>query len=346
MTTERCDVRSGAWPIIDIREKYNRGERQGMNEHITGVLILLVDLFKAQISLTKNKTLQYKIRAIENAVEALASCPDDIKSGRQAQALEGIGKGIGGRIDEILETGTLVELTSIDTNYVTCVKELTKIHGIGPAKARVLIVDHNIRSVLDLMRCAPCLNLTHQQVIGLKYADDLKERIPRDEMEEVKRALAAALPTADFELCGSYRREKQTSGDIDVLFNGSRSPCLPDIVASLFKQGLMIDSLMSESHETKYMGIFRLTPSGRARRIDIMWSTAEEMPAARLHLTGSGELNRMMRTVALQRGYTLTSEGVYPLKNGAKGAPLPVKCEEDIFNVLGIKYLTPSERSL
>ncbi len=66
-----------------------------------------------------------------------------------------------------------------------------------------------------------------------------------------------------------------------------------------------------------------------------------------LYFTGSDFFNTQMRIIALERGFTLSEYSICPLgETGVKGDPIPVNSEEDVFEVLGMKYKTPEERNL
>ena len=62
--------------------------------------------------------------------------------------------------------------------------------------------------------------LTHHQLVGIKYFDQIEKRIPRAEIQEIERFLKeiASRMSPDFiiTICGSYRRGKDSSGDVDV----------------------------------------------------------------------------------------------------------------------------------
>jgi DNA polymerase/3'-5' exonuclease PolX len=92
---------------------------------------------------------------------------------------------------------------------------------------------------------------------------------------------------------------------------------------------------------TKYMGICRLNEKCNARRIDLMIIAAESWPYATLYFTGSKQLNVIMRSRALQLGYTMNE---YRMEGPQKN--YPAKTEQDIFRALGMGYLEPHQRSI
>merc|ERR1719431_860628 len=99
--------------------------------------------------------------------------------------LPGVGAKIALKIDEIIETGKLEKLDKIrkDDSSVA-INLLTRVAGIGPAKARELY-DAGIATIEDLENNAD--KLTSGQKIGLKYFEEFEKRIPRHEIKEIEK---------------------------------------------------------------------------------------------------------------------------------------------------------------
>lgn len=95
------------------------------------------------------------------------------------------------------------------------------------------------------------------------------------------------------------------------------------------------------------MGVYKLDSSSCARRIDITLYPVASFSTGLLYFTGSGEFNRQMRGIALDKGYKLNEYGLYPFGiTGVEGSSVPIRSEKDVFDVLGIPYRKPSERSI
>ena len=126
-----------------------------------------------------------------------------------------------------------------------------------------------------------------------------------------------------YEICGSYRRKKDFSGDIDVLFahadikvkddlESSSVNYLEKVVDKLREDGYIIDSL-DQNIGKYYKGVLRVKKDsngdrGAARRIDIMIIPLWSFPTAILHATGSGDFNQDIRIHAHEtRIYSLTT---------------------------------------
>ena len=274
--------------------------------------------------------------------------------------LPNVGAGTMKRLFEILETGTLEEITNMtqksEDTKTKIMKELMMVPGIGPAKAGQLVNDHNITSLTDLKeKSNKELIILPKNVAGaLEYAIDLQERIPRAEVELIYQFVEDCAKRMKLKVkmitCGSYRREKPDSGDVDILIyhndNSYPEDTLTKLVSKLKSENFLIGTL-SEGN-TKYMGICRLLDDLPARRIDIVYLTKKSLPAALMYFTGSGTFNIQFRKAALSKNLTLNEKGLYKIdspKNKKVLGQVEVNSEKDIFDAVGIKYLEPKDRT-
>lgn len=176
------------------------------------------------------------------AARTLAAHPTRITSGEEARKLQGIGVKIAKKIDEFLQTGKLKKLENIHEDKTASILNLlTRVTGIGPAKAKIL-VEAGVKSIEDLDKRKAELGLTHHQLIGLKYVlcwlfhafyvvyrecvpfclkltlnqsffsryfEDFEKKIPRDEIVEIEKFITEKVHKLDPEflvtICGSYR---------------------------------------------------------------------------------------------------------------------------------------------
>lgn len=103
---------------------------------------------------------------------------------------------------------------------------------------------------------------------------------------------------------------------------------------------------------SKWYGASMLKDVGIWRRIDFLIVPYEELGAAMLYFTGSNLFNRTMRYLAQLKGYSLNQHGLYKnvirvkRKKTTDGQLVESQSERRIFEILGIPYREPSERSL
>ena len=112
---------------------------------------------------------------------------------------------------------------------------------------------------------------------------------------------------------GSYRREKETSGDIDFLIVSKKNDdCIKKILKAIKDKIKVLKTLSNGEH--KFMGIVRFREGGTARRLDIFWEPLECLPFAQLHHTGSGEFNVKLRKLANEKVTGLARKRIVRLK--------------------------------
>lgn len=295
----------------------------------------------------------YKYNAYRKAASSLASHPVRVQSGKEASKLDGIGKKIADKLDEFIQTGELQKLKKIRNDDASkAINALTRVSGIGPAKAKELM-EEGITTIEELRKHEEKLN--HHQNIGLRYLEDFEEKIPREEIERIESTIRSEIGSLDSQfnitICGSYRRGKKESGDIDTLishhtFTSSdrkSSKLLESVVNKLKECGLIVETI--SMGDVKFMGACKLEK--KTRRLDIRLTPFDQYYCAVLYFTGSDLFNKEMRAHALNNGYTLNEYCIRRIgSTGTPGEPLPVSCEEDIFDYIDYPYKKPDERNL
>ena len=357
--------------FIDLKLKAPINHDDNINFQIIDVLTRLVkqmtDENKSIIDKSEKTKNSFRIKSIWKAIGIIKDHNVLITSGDDAKQLKGIGQGIADRIDTILTTGTLPELADTEepvNEETKAVNDLISVNGIGDKTALRFYRDYDIKSVADLIdKWQKGLfkiekhKLTHHIEIGLKYYDDFKIRIPREEIDAfypiVQKYFHEIDPNIIFEIAGSYRRKKATSGDIDILFTHKNLKTKDDIKNSkynyltlftdkLLSEGLITDH-MDHDFETYYKGVILLRDI--PRRIDVMIIPYNTYAAALLHATGSGPFNQRLRVRAMTLGYHLSQHGLYKIVDGQKSVnPIPTKTEKEIFDILKVKMLAPEDR--
>lgn len=286
----------------------------------------------------KPPNFSFKVNSFKKTINLIKEIDYEINSAEQLKNIKGIGKGTIDRINEILKNGNLQENKSVEKKQknISDFNKLQTITGIGPVKAKQLI-DKKI-SFNDLIQkpSDSMLNeLTHHQLIGVKYYHDLLKRIDSKIIYDIEQYLKKF--DFKFNICGSYRRKKENSGDIDILILEEKKT-LKDIVKILTEDKFIIDNLTDDG-KTKYMGICK-TPKSHAMRIDIRLIPKQSYPFALLYFTGSKKTNTYMRNIAIKAGYKLSEYGLFDKKNTL----IPLESESAIFEFLHIPYLSPEKR--
>lgn len=286
-----------------------------------------------------NPNNKFKIISFRKAINIISSLDFKIESSEQLKDIKGIGDGIKKRIDEIVSSGLLKEI-KVNKTTINELNKLKEITGIGPSKATKLL-EKNI--TFDKLMNNPSgkilEELTHHQQLGIKYYYDLKKKILRSVIIEVEVFLRKF--GFDFTICGSYRRGKDKSGDIDVLIKANKkTPSLSDIINTLAKTKFLVEHLTTLG-STKYMGICKLPSSPQFMRIDIRLIPPESYVYAILYFTGSKKNNTYMRNQAIKLGYKLNEYGLY---NNSNNKSISLNTEEQVYEFLKLPYIVPTKR--
>jgi DNA ligase-1 len=259
------------------------------------------------------------------------------------KSVKGIGKSLTNVIMNIVNTGTCDVYEKIK-DVKDAKSDFLEISGVGPKKAGEL-VKLGFTSI-NSIRKAPNLNelLNDKQLIGLKYYEDILERIPQAEIDIHNTYLQGILkkldPKAEMTIAGSYRRRSKDSGDIDVLLKGTPK-LYKEFIKVLQNDGYLYETLALGTK--KYNGMSKLPNHMTFRRIDIMVTKPEEYPFAILYFTGSKDFNTLMRQHALDRGLSMNE---YSLKHVSDKSVVDhiFTSEKDIFEYLDYPYVEPWKR--
>ena len=308
-----------------------------------------------------------RLKQMKSIVSIILSLGIEITSEDDLKGIPGIGKGTINRIKEILQTGELSELHDkydpAKQAKIDSIQKLLSIIGVGDNLARRLVIEKGITNVDELKDAVDkgIIKVNYQVKLGLKYYHSLQKNIPRSEIKLIEKYLIEKAKEIDANLhvliCGSYRRGLLISGDIDVMIfhpdvkyvrhiykpneYGLKS-YLELFVELLTNDGFLLDNLYASV--MKYMGFCRYKNTYPIRRIDIRFMPYNTLPAALLYFTGPYQLNIEMRIQAKKRNMLLNEYGLFITDSQGNQIPVPVHSERDIFEELGMKYLTPEER--
>lgn len=327
-----------------------------MNNHIIDQFKKLIENYKYVLSSLEDEkeitAAKFRIRQTLKIIDILKQFHEKIVSVDQIKGLPGIGIGTINRVEEILTNGKLAEIKNVKT---TPVDELSSVMGIGLEKAKKIIREHGIKSIKELKVAVKDkkIVLPHDILIGLKYHNLLKRNIPRSEMNTYNYIFQGIAKKFKLEahVCGSYRRGKSSSGDIDVLLlhphiikKRELIDCPVNYITLFIKalKKIIIENITSTEVIFDYMGICKIDDKPH-RRIDIKMLPYESKYSGLLYFTGPDKLNTFMRERAKKMGYLLNQYGLFDRETKKMKH---VKSEKDIFKLLGMDYMTPEQREI
>lgn len=316
---------------------------------------ILENLNKLKISYYSQENKKWQLRALTNAINNIEKYDKDIISGEDLKKnIKGIGEKISKHIDEIIEHGYILDLKDKKVEQDSY-NEFMNIIGVGNAKAKEWI-SKGIKNLDQLKNEINNgnISITNNINLGLKYYEDLKERIPRDEIINLKKIIDNILKEINsdliFEICGSFRRNESNSGDIDFLithknYNSDKVDFkkynfLKNILTELKEKKIIVDE-MTKNSTKKFLGMCKIPGYNKVRRIDILFIDYKSYYSSLLYFTGNKYFNLYIRNKCLENNYSLNEYYLTNLENNEK---LYLKNEKELFELLKINYLKPEER--
>lgn len=285
---------------------------------------------------------EFRYKTYDNAAQQLRNHSHPIASGAQAQKIRGIGKSVATDIDQYLKTGKIKRLEDLRRKYPDRDKTIdlfNQVYGIG-IKTALKLYEKGYRSIEDL--AAHYTEFTPAQQWGIFYFYQIKERIPRSEMNIINERIHTILDPLNlqWEMAGSYRRQEPTSGDVDIFVRETPQVDMNHLIDILTRSGFLFGQLAMGPQ--KFMGLLRLSDQHNARRIDILIIPPHEWWYTLLYFTGSARFNVLMRQRAIELGLKLNEKEMTRIDDPS--VSYPAHSEQDIFTYLGVRYIEPIDR--
>lgn len=311
------------------------------NNEIAGIFNRMADLLEIQ------GANQFRVRAYRNAARAIGGLPrnaaDMIEKNMDLSQIPGIGKDLAAKISTIVNTGTHPLLEDLEKEVPPELSRLMKIQGVGPKKIKVIYKDLGITSAEELRKAAQEHRIRSLPGFGEKTERNIIEEIDRIKEGEKRFKLITAEQVVEplinylkkvegmekLTVAGSYRRRKETVGDLDIL--------------AICKDGTRV----MESF-VNYDGVEKIISHGGTRssvvmrsgiQIDLRVLPEESYGAALHYFTGSKEHNIAVRTIGVKRNLKISEYGVFKDDKRIAG-----KTEEEVFRQVGLPYIEPELR--
>jgi DNA polymerase (family 10) len=308
----------------------------------------IADLFEQLADLLDiEEANPFRVRAYRNAARMLRDHPRSmaelVAAGEELSALPSIGKDLAGKIRTIVETGRLPLLDETAKRTPRVLSELLKIEGIGPKRVKALYRSLDIRSTEDLRRAAEAGRIRRLPGFGPKTEQAIRAGIDRlggrsarlklSTAESIAKPLSSYLQRCPgvkaVTVAGSYRRRKETVGDLDVLVAAARGARVMD-------------------HWAAYEEIAEIVSQGETRstarlrdgvQVDLRVVPQVSYGAALHYFTGSKAHNIAVRRIAARKGYKVNEYGVLRGDERIAG-----KTEAEVFASIGLPYIPPELR--
>ena len=323
-----------------------------------------IEILQKMASYYENTGDHWRLYSYRRAIASLRSHPKKVTTKAEARALPCIGDSLAEKIEEIRFTNRLQKLENIsDAPTDKAIELFMGVYGAGYKQASTWVAQGH-RTLEDLSNFS---KLTKNQRVGVERYKDFNSRIPREEVDDhakfVRGHMAHISPALSLTIGGSYRRGKQTCGDIDFLITGKnlfpetlRNLVLRDLVGRLtaFSYIQCSLSVSSSSDGRIWHGAASLPQHFPRiwRRVDFLVVPEEEWGAALIYFTGDDIFNRSVRLLASRMGYRLNQQGLFKdVMRGpqrvkvTEGTLVEARSEKKIFEVLGVPWRAPEDRN-
>ena len=295
---------------------------------------------------------QFRVRAYRNAARTIRDFPEPMAAiaedaDRSLTEIDGIGDDLAQKITTLIATGELAQMNELRQQVPPTVLEIMRIPGIGPKKTAALNKELAITNLEQLRAACEAGNVRKLKGFGAKTEETILkgiglavtagQRMLWAEADRIAKALRDHLQPCQsieqLELAGSYRRGKETIGDLDILVVSAN----PDEV---------MDRLGEFPDLTAVLGRGDTKMSIRVRnslQVDLRVVPAESFGAALQYFTGSKDHNVVMRGMAKQPGLKINEYGVFRI-DGKREVLVAGKTEADVYATLDLPLFPPEMR--
>ena len=304
--------------------------------------------------------LVFKTVAYHKAADAIAHSPVEVARAYLAgdpPRIAGVGDAIAKKIEELARTGKMEFYDRLREEVPPSLVALLGIPGVGPRTVKQLHDELGVETLDDLRRAAESGSLrglkgmsekTEQGVLaGIAALETRQERMRLGQAEAIVETLLAELGGVpglrSIQPAGSFRRRRETIGDLDLLAETDRPLDLVDRFTSLGS----VESVVAKGPHKAAVRLLR------GPQVDLMIMPPGEAGTYLIHFTGSKEHNVRLRGMARDKGWSLSEKGY--LRLGEDGEPavgesgeaaelLTFATETEAYGFLGLPFIEPELR--
>lgn len=291
----------------------------------------------------------FRVRAYRNAARQISSLSrsvrDMLEQNKSLSDLPGIGEDLAGKIETIVETGNLPLLQELMEQSAPELDELLKIPGLGPKRAQTLFKELNVTNLNELREAAESNKIRELDGFGEKTEKKIlqgleqrtsEERTKLAVVEEVAKSLTeyfdASKAVKKIIVAGSYRRRKETVGDLDILVTcrkGSKEKVMTrfveyDDVEQVVSQGKTRSTIILKS----------------GLQVDLRAVAAVSYGAALHYFTGSKAHNIAVRKMGQKKNLKINEYGVFDNRDKR----IAGKTEREVYEKVDLPCIEPEMR--
>ncbi|MCA9137428.1 MAG: DNA polymerase/3'-5' exonuclease PolX [Planctomycetales bacterium] len=292
----------------------------------------------------------FRIRAYTQGAKAIRDLDESVADivadpNRKLSDLAGIGKTLAEKTETLLQTGSLPQLEKLRKEVPEILMQMARIPGLGAKKAAKLHDELKIDSLAALRSACESGAVaelkgfgkkTAESILeGLSIAEQAAERIRWSEGDQLARSIGKHMEGCDgiekMQWAGSYRRGRETIGDLDLLVVASDRDAAMDRLESY-----------GDKSQTIARGDTKISIRvGKAFQVDMRCVEENQFGAALQYFTGSQAHNVHVRRIAKEKGLKINEYGVFKIDDDSQVAGAN---EEDVYASIGLPWIPPELR--
>jgi len=305
----------------------------------------------AYMEMQSDQKAFFRSRAFRKASEVISKFPYDFADPQwytdieKLKKIEGIGQSTAEHIQEYVKTGKIKDYEKMKKESPVKLEELLKIQGIGPKKILKLYKELNVTDIKSLEKIANKGKIATLEGFGEKSQNNILESIKFAiiNKDRVSIATAEAIITplllymkqdknlTKIEPAGSYRRKRETVGDVDILISSK-------------------DPKSTMDHFVKYKEVEKVLGHGETKssiwlkskiQVDVRLVDVKDFGSALQYFTGNKEHNVKLRNISISKGYKLSEYGLVDRKTEK---PIESEDEKKVYELLVGHYIVPELR--
>lgn len=303
----------------------------------------------------KNKVnTVFKIRSYRRTADIIENLSSNVEEIYNKWKLKGlteipsVGKAIALKIEEYIITGKIEYLEELKKRTPINIEEFYHLEGIGigPRTVKALHDRLGIKNLAELEKAAAEGKI--HSVTGFSYKKEgyiLRkiQSLKKDRgryllgdiyplVKQIEARLSSIKDVRKVIAVGSFRRMKETVGDIDYLVLSDA----PEIVMDYFASMPEVDEVLGKGPSKTFVKL------NNGMDADLLVVPKESFGSALQYFTGSKEHGVALRKIAISKGLRLNEWGIYDSNNNNK--MIAGSKEEDVYNVLGLEWIPPEMR--
>ncbi|MBB5033637.1 DNA polymerase/3'-5' exonuclease PolX [Prosthecobacter vanneervenii] len=294
----------------------------------------------------------FKVRAYRTGAEIVESFSGDIMqmaAENQLAGIKGLGEALRDKLHEMATTGKLEFYEKLKAEFPDTLFDLFDVPGLGPKKVAALHIELGVSSIADLKRACESGEAAKLSGFGGKTVEKILDGIAFREQhaaefrqdqvhalaQEILEALRQHPHVSHAEVCGSFRRGKETVHDLDFLVS-TKHP--EEVIDSFVQLPIVVDVIAKGPTKASVHATHGV-------QCDLRAVSRKEFPFALVYFTGSKEHNVVIRQRALARGWSLNEYAFTPVPDHADAPVIPpVHDEAELYRALDLDFIDPELR--